>query len=80
MGSPHSKETREREWAVIVEQYSKRAFTRITDRLPALAGIATVHSASVARGSYLCGLCGVRSFQKRCFGKQPARRLPRALP
>ncbi|KAK4452696.1 heterokaryon incompatibility protein-domain-containing protein [Podospora aff. communis PSN243] len=55
-GPPTFEETREWEWTAIVEQYCKRDFTQIADRLPALAGIATVHSSSAARGSYLCGL------------------------
>jgi len=59
-GSRHGpsafNETRSWEWTGIVEQYSERVFTQITDRLPALAGIATVHSDSQARGQYLCGL------------------------
>ena len=50
------EETRPREWKEIVEEYSERDFTRITDRLPALAGIATVHAAATTPGRYLCGL------------------------
>ncbi|KAK0644290.1 heterokaryon incompatibility protein-domain-containing protein [Cercophora newfieldiana] len=49
--------TRTQDWKAIVEEYSERAFTQITDRLPALAGIATVHLKSDDDvGNYLCGL------------------------
>ncbi|KAK1825951.1 heterokaryon incompatibility protein-domain-containing protein [Podospora conica] len=48
--------TRPREWREIVEEYSQRNFTRITDRLPALAGIATVYAAATTPGRYICGL------------------------
>jgi hypothetical protein len=50
------EETRPGEWKEIVEEYSEREFTRITDRLPALAGIATIHAAATTPGRYLCGL------------------------
>lgn len=50
------KETRPSEWKEIVEEYSERDFTRISDRLPALAGIATVYAAAATPGRYLCGL------------------------
>lgn len=38
------EKTRPSEWKEIVEEYSERDFTRISDRLPALGGIATVHA------------------------------------
>lgn len=50
------EETRPSEWKEIVEEYSERDFTWTSDRLPALAGIATVHAAAATPGRYLCGL------------------------
>lgn len=50
------EETGPEEWKEIVEEYSERDFTQISDRLPALAGIATVHAAATRTGRYLCGL------------------------
>ncbi|KAK0710600.1 heterokaryon incompatibility protein-domain-containing protein, partial [Lasiosphaeris hirsuta] len=45
-------------WEDMVHEYSSRAFTQMTDRLPALAGIATVYSSEcdTPPGRYLCGL------------------------
>ncbi|KAK3356628.1 heterokaryon incompatibility protein-domain-containing protein [Lasiosphaeria hispida] len=45
-------------WQDIVHEYSSRAFTQVTDRLPALAGIATMYSSTcdTPPGRYLCGL------------------------
>jgi len=47
-------------WQTIVEAYSKRALTKSSDRLPAIAGVAARYSATASStgspGRYLCGL------------------------
>jgi len=59
--APSGKDTIGKRWDDIVHEYSNRAFTQVADRLPALAGIATVYSSTGdmkedTRGRYLCGL------------------------
>lgn len=50
------EETGPGEWKEIVEEYSERDFPQISDRLPALVGIATVHAAATRTDWYFCGL------------------------
>jgi hypothetical protein len=45
-----------KEWLQVIQEYAKRDFTFVADRLPALAGIAKSFAAGNAKGEYLCGL------------------------
>lgn len=43
-------------WAEIVAEFTARAITRESDRLPALAGLAAAYARATGRGTYLAGL------------------------
>lgn len=55
-----SPDLAQKSWRTIVEAYSKRALTKSSDRLPAIAGVAarysTTNSSTGSPGRYLCGL------------------------
>jgi hypothetical protein len=58
--SAGSDEAQKGSWETIIQTYSKRALTKPSDRLPALAGVAARYSMATPNpespGRYLCGL------------------------